>query len=91
MPQRAEETLERWHHRALEECLATGDALGLLGQRRITLADALAGNVFGPVDAEYAAVYAKLEVARVDLLAAVAEIRRASVDGFWPRDRRREL
>jgi hypothetical protein len=90
MPQLAEETIEQWHRRALEECIANGDALELLGQRRITIADALTGNVFGPVDAEYAAVCARLEVARVDLLAAVAEIKRSSVDGFWSRDRRRD-
>jgi hypothetical protein len=88
MARRSEETIVQWHARAVQECRDASDAFGLLGQRRVTISDALAGNVFGRVDAAFDAVFARLEAARLDLLAAVGELQHSSGDGFWPRNGR---
>jgi hypothetical protein len=90
MPRHDDETIEHWHTRAWRECQNASDAFELLGQRKITMANALAGDVFGPPDAEFIAVFDRLEAARVDLLAAADELVASSVESFWPRDGRRE-
>ena len=76
MPQAPDESVERWHARALKECLAAGEAWGALSRRTVTIGAVFAGDVFGPVDEDYATVFASLNAARVELLAAADELGR---------------